>query len=126
MNLFTNGQKDRMLTLFNSGGPRSTLLSSKGLNQPWNFEPVTEIPVPSMKFIFFPNPAINNITVNVDYNETWIGKTISIVNLNGTIVSRIQISSASQKINLSALKPGMYFIQGENEGQRIREKFVKM
>ncbi|MGZ8538600.1 MAG: T9SS type A sorting domain-containing protein, partial [Flavisolibacter sp.] len=126
MNLFTHGQKDRMLSLFKSGGPRSTLLTSKGLSQPWNNEPVTEIPVPSMKFKYFPNPAVTEMTINVDYNTTWIGKTISIVNLNGIILSTVKITSSSQKINLSSLKPGMYFIQGDNFGQRIREKFVKM
>lgn len=129
MNLFTNGQKDRMLTLFNPGGPRHSLLSSKGLSQPWNFEPVTpvtEIPVPSMKFKLFPNPAANDLTINVDYNETWIGKTITIVNLNGITVTQVKITSATQKLSLASLKPGMYFIQGENEGQRIREKFVKL
>ena len=126
MNLFTNGQKDRMLSLLSPGGPRSSLLSSKGLNAPWNFEPVTEILLPSVKFKYFPNPATDNITINVDFDETWIGKTISIVNLHGTVVSRIQISSATQKINISTLKPGMYFIQGDNIAKKIREKFVKM
>lgn len=126
MNLFTYGQKERMLSLFNSGGPRSSLLSSKGLNAPWNHEPITEIPIPSIKFKLFPNPAVNNLTINVDYDQSWIGKTLSIVNLNGIVVSRIQIKSATQKISITTLKPGMYFIQGDNIEKKIREKFVKL
>ncbi len=35
MNLFTTGQKQRMLSLFNSGGARNSLLASKGLSIPW-------------------------------------------------------------------------------------------
>jgi len=38
MNLFTKGQKARMRAVFESGGPRNAIISSKGLNQPLFFE----------------------------------------------------------------------------------------
>src|SRR4029079_13824000 len=127
MNLFTVGQKDRMLSLFASGGPRNSILSSKGLNQPWTEEaPVVEIPVTNTQFKFYPNPVAGEMFMNFEHNTSWIGKTISVINMNGTVLSRIQISSKTQRIQLSSLKPGMYFIQGENEGEKIREKFIKL
>ena len=32
LNLFTEGQKEKMLSLFTAGGPRNSILSSKGLS----------------------------------------------------------------------------------------------
>jgi hypothetical protein len=126
MNLFTEGQKQRMLSLLKSGGPRNLLISSKGLNKPW----VTESPVDSQAvntaFRFYPNPTNGEMVLNFDYNADWIGKVISIVNINGVVVSKLQVSSKTQKINLLQLKPGMYFILAENSGQKLREKFIKL
>jgi hypothetical protein len=34
--------------------------------------------------------------------------------------------SKAQKINLGILKPGVYFVQGENRGAVIRKKFIKL
>jgi len=126
VNLFTEGQKQRMLSLFKSGGPRSALLSSKGLDQPWNHEPYVEVVPANTVFKFYPNPATSEIVLNFEYNANWIGKTILIANINGVVVSRIQITSKNQKVNLSQLKPGMYFIQGEVDGQKLREKFIRL
>lgn len=125
MNLFTKGQSQRMLTLFNENGPRYSLLSSKGLNQPWTVDAAVEIPANTI-FKFYPNPSNGEMILNFEYDANWMGKTLSIVNINGVIVSKIQISSTTQKINLTHLKGGMYFIQAENGNEKIREKFVKL
>jgi hypothetical protein len=127
MNLFTQGQKQRILSLFSTGGPRNLLLSSKGLSKPWTTEaPVEEVITESSKPKFYPNPAQGELTLNLDSNGDWMGKTISIVSINGVVVSRFQINAKTQKISLAQLKPGMYFIQGENENQKIREKLIKL
>jgi hypothetical protein len=127
MNLFTQGQKQRMLALFSQGGPRASLLSSKGLSQPWNFEaPAPEVITTSThKFSFYPNPTSGEIVLQFE-DADWIGKTVSIISVNGTVLSRIQIGSKAQRINIASLKAGMYFIQGENGDQKIREKLVKL
>jgi len=125
LNLFTNGQKQRMLSFFKEGGPRNLLLSSKGLNRPWLVEAPIEIPVKTA-FKFYPNPTISELLFDFEYNTDWIGKTVSIVNINGVVVSKVQISSKIQKLNLSQLTAGMYFIQGENGAQKLREKFIKL
>jgi hypothetical protein len=77
-------------------------------------------------FRFYPNPTNGEMVLNFDYNADWIGKVISIVNINGVVVSKLQVSSKTQKINLLQLKPGMYFILAENSGQKLREKFIKL
>jgi hypothetical protein len=125
MNLFTIGQKERMLSFFTDGGPRNLLLSSKGLNQPWLVESPVEIPVNTV-FKLYPNPTSGEIVLDFEYNANWLGKTVSIVNINGVLVSKVQISSRFQKLNLSQLAAGMYFIQAENGIQRLKEKFIKL
>src|SRR6185436_7443681 len=63
MNLFTQGQKARMRTLFDQGGPRSSLLVSKGLNPPLTSE--IELPEEDPKWLhpqLYPNPATTQLT----------------------------------------------------------------
>ena len=124
MNLFTKGQKQRMLSFFKDGAPRNLLLASKGLNQPW----ITELPAETTKsnFKFYPNPTRGEMILDFNYNESWVGKTISIVNINGVVVMKVQITSKIERLNVSQLKAGMYFIQGENGDQKIRQKLVRL
>lgn len=125
MNLFTKGQKQRMLLLFNSGGPRNSILSSKGLDAPWTVESPVEQSI-NTAFKLYPNPTNGELILDFEYDADWIGKTVSIININGVVVSKIQINSKTQKINLSQLKAGMYFIKGDNGSKKIVEKFIKL
>jgi hypothetical protein len=125
MNLFTAGQKQRMLSFFKDGGPRNLLLSSKGLNQPWLAEAPPEVPL-NTTFKLYPNPTNGEIVLNFEYEPNWIGKTFSIVAINGVVVLKGQITNKTLKLNLSQFKPGMYFIKAENGSQKLREKFIKL
>jgi len=125
LNLFTKGQKEKMLSLFATGSARNSILSSKGLSVAWTVEsPVIESP--NKVFKFYPNPATNEIILNFENNSEWIGRTISIININGTILSRFFIGSKIQKLNITGFKAGLYFIQGENGNEMIRQKFIKL
>ena len=134
MNLFTNGQKERMRTLFKSGGPRNSLLLSKGLNEPWLEEavlpePVTVVPddvvtLPAATFKLFPNPAASEITINVD--ATWIGKELQLLNINGTVLQKVVLTATSQKVSIARLSTGVYLLQGYNGAARIHQKLVKL
>ena len=124
MNLFTTGQKQRMLSFFKEGGPRNSLLYSKGLKEPWNTELPAETTTNSLRV--YPNPTNGFMTLQFNYDESWIGKTISIVNINGLVVSKIQITSNNQRLDVSQLKAGMYFIQGQNANQKLSEKFIRL
>jgi hypothetical protein len=130
MNIFTLGQKSRMRSLFNAGGARAGILSSKGLNQPWNFTaPVVEVvkPVENTKVVIkiFPNPAITELSINFA-DQSWTGKKLMISGINGKVENAVMITSTTQKINIAALRPGIYFIEGFNGDQRFREKFIKL
>lgn len=126
MNLFTTGQKQRMLAMFSSGGPRNLMLSSKGLNKPWVEGVPAELPTTSDAFKYYPNPTSGELVLNFGDGSNWIGKTVSIRNINGVVVTVTRINSGTQKINLSQLKPGMYFIEAENGSEKIREKLIRL
>jgi len=112
MNLFTNGQKARMRALFAPGGVRNSILSSTGLSTPL----IVEIP----------NPATTEMTLDLTYDIRWIGKVLKVTNQQGQIVMQITIDSKNQKINVSRLQPGMYFINAKkDDGDFIKQKFIK-
>jgi hypothetical protein len=127
MNLFTNGQKIRMRSLFNDGGPRFSLLLSKGLDEPWLAEsplPVPEVISQEAEIKLFPNPAVNEVTLIV--SENWLGKELRIQNVTGVVFQRIKINAITTKINIISFKPGMYIITGDAAGEKIRTKFIKL
>jgi hypothetical protein len=131
MNLFTIGQKNRMRSLFDDRGARASLLSSKGLHEPWveeselPEEPLEEKPatVPAKAHIY-PNPVAAELQLVAEDN--WIGKEVFLMNMNGVNIQRILISNKVQKIQVANLPKGIYFIKGENNGQRMYEKIVKL
>ena len=131
LNLFTKGQKEHMRSLFDVGAPRNSILSSKGLSQPW----VEESPLPGVgspvvtapaQFNLYPNPASGELVLDFEYDETWFGKELKIYNINGVVIQVIKVSSKIQKVSLSAFTPGIYFLKGTNSTKTISRKFIKV
>jgi hypothetical protein len=123
MNLFTIGQRNRMRSLFLTGGPRYSLLFSKGIGQAWNFTQPQEIQKP-VEVLLYPNPVRHDLFINL--GEDWKNKELRITDISGNIQMYFQFNSPKQVINLSKLKPGMYILCGEKNGVLIREKFVRL
>ena len=128
MNLFTRGQKDRMRTLFLPGGVRNSLLTSKGLQMPL----IMELPLPEqdpkwLEVKMYPNPASNELFLDLAYDIRWIGKNIFVTNTQGQNIMNVQITSKYQRIDVSRLQPGIYFIAAKkDDGESIKLRFVKM
>jgi hypothetical protein len=126
-NLFTKGQKARMRALFEEGGERYGLLTSYALQPPL----INEMPLPDElpRWYYanmYPNPATNEITLDLTYDIRWTGKTITISNAQGQVMLRTTINSKVVKINVSQLPPGIYFIYAKKEdGDTIKQKLVK-
>lgn len=126
-NLFTKGQKDRMRILFEQGGYRNSILSSKALGAPWS----QSIPLPddTPQWLFpqvYPNPVNDELTLDLRYDTRWIGKELVIINSSGQVVHQLIISSKIEKINTAQLKPGIYFIRGKKEGEKLSTKFIRL
>jgi hypothetical protein len=129
LNLFTQGQKARIWSLFNDGAPRYLLLSSKGLSTPWNnteATPVEEAPVAHEEFKFYPNPVSNELVLNFQNDVTWVGKELRILNINGVLLKTIKIDALLKTISLTDLRAGIYFMQGVNGTKKINQKLVKL
>lgn len=140
MNLFTYGQKERMRALFLSGGARNGIIYSKGLSGAVIEEspvstPLPVVPPPVMQtpekaeitkasFQTYPNPAHNEVTIKTEGD--WLGKEVQLLNMNGTVLQKIIITSGQQKVNVDRLPTGVYFLQGYNGEARISQKLVKM
>ena len=128
INMFTEGQKARMRALFAEGGARSSILSSKGLNNPLIFEsPLPEQDPRWLKPHLYPNPASNEITIDLTYDARWIGKTIFVTNLQGQNIMNVAITSKNMKIDISKLQTGIYFIAAKkDDGESMKMRFIKL
>ena len=116
--IFTMGQRNRMRALFAEGGPRHALLSSHGLLGHSPVEASVDIPARAHANVY-PNPAVNRITVSTDQ----IGEPLRIHNHLGQVVSQLDVVSTKMQIDISALKPGIYYIKIRNSAGVLR--FVK-
>lgn len=128
MNLFTRGQKDRMRTLFLPGGARNSLLTSGGLQMPLIMElPVTEQDPKWLEVKMYPNPASNELFLDLAYDIRWIGQNIFVTNTQGQNILNVQITSKYQRIDISRLLPGIYFIAAKkDDGESIKMRFIKL
>ncbi len=128
INLFTEGQKARMRTLFAPGGPRYSILSSYALNAPLSEEsPLPDEPPTWLHPQLYPNPATNEIIIDVAYDVRWVGRTILITDINGIQRIQTKINAKVQKVDVSRLNPGLYFLSIRKEdGSYIKQKFIKM
>jgi len=128
INMFTEGQKARMRALFNVGGARNSILSSKGLNPPL----IAESPLPTedptwLHPQLYPNPATNQLNLDLAYDIRWIGKTIFVTNMQGQTVMNVIITSKNQQINISTLPAGMYLLAAKkDDGESMKMRFIKL
>ncbi len=128
INIFTYGQKERMRALFATGAVRSSIVVSKGLNPPQTFE--TPLPEEDPKWLhpqLYPNPASNEVSIDFAYDIRWIGKTIFVTNLQGQNVMNVMITSKNQRIDISRLQAGIYFIAAKkDDGESMKQRFIKL
>ena len=128
INMFTKGQKARMMALFATGSARTSILSSKGLMPPL----IAESPLPTedprwLHPQLYPNPANNEINLDLAYDIRWIGKTIFVTNMQGQIVMNVMITSKNQKISIGRLQAGIYFLAAKkDDGESMKMRFIKL
>lgn len=74
-----------------------------------------------LSFGVFPNPAITNITLDIEQKEL-ISNVVSIYSVNGNLIG---IKGFEKNINVSDLNSGTYFLEVLTEQGRAIAKFVK-
>jgi len=127
VNMFTFGQRQRMRSLFEPGGARASILTSRGLDAPLvEGSALPDVAPRWLHIKLYPNPVRESVTLDFKYDIRWVGRSIRLIDMNGIIVKRLIIDAPLYQINTSQLKPGIYILEGEKDGEKLLEKFVKM
>ncbi|RYY83936.1 MAG: T9SS type A sorting domain-containing protein, partial [Chitinophagaceae bacterium] len=127
INLFTKGQAARMRSAFLNGGPRAAMLQTKGLDKSWATPPppvAAEEVRPDASAQLYPNPASSVLNVNFG-GTSWLGAQLELRTVQGALVQRITITAVQQKLSVSSLAAGVYFLVATNGSERLRLTFVK-
>ena len=124
MHLFTNGQRDRMRTMFASGGFRHALLSSDaGPVSAGTGNPVMPGASGTAALAVYPNPAMSTMSVNLK-DKALVGSLLEIYNQVGMKVMAVRVTQLSFQLNISGLSGGVYFMRLAGGGCNAR--FVKL
>jgi len=124
--MFTKGQSQKMRALFEPGGARYSILSSPAFDAPIAEMAPQDASPRWLHARIYPDPVSTELTINVEFDTRWVGKEIQVINISGQVQLRKIISSKVQKLDVSQLTPGVYFIRAEKEGEKIIEKFIKL
>jgi hypothetical protein len=125
MNLFTQGQRARMLALFAPGGPRHPLLFSTSLMA--SSQPPASSSVAAdggNAFRVYPNPASDRIRIEWPVAQPQDSR-LEIYNEMGQRIRVFDILRQEQQFPVSSLGKGIYFIHLINGSSRKVAKLVK-
>ncbi len=131
MNMFTQGQKLKMRSLFATGGIRNSFLdafacdSTLATGAPLPDEPVV-VDVPVADVHIYPNPAQNMVTLEAINNFEMSGKTCIIYSTTGVKLMQQALHSNKEQVSVSNLAAGCYILKiGEGADKKI-SKFIKL
>jgi hypothetical protein len=121
--LYTNGQIFEGGGFVYHGGPGSAGLLAAAPE----IENTIDIPA-SVAVKVFPNPIVNNLSVQMQGLDIQAPTYIQIMNVQGILVQSVKvgnIESYQQSIDLNRLTSGIYFVIIQNGNKVFREKIIK-
>ncbi len=127
MNMFSQGQKIKMRSLFGTNGSKNSFLNSVACNSSLVGEgplPSDTIPVikvtTSDEIKVFPNPVTDILNITANNIGTLQGKTAILFTTTGKIMVQQILQSSQSKINLGFMPAGIYFLKiGEGKNSNI-------
>lgn len=131
MLMFTRGQVSRMREMFAMGGMRESIMYSRALGEPWNkgdgnivvtTSSVETQAAATVRVSIYPNPTASTITFNAK-GASLPGKRYTLFSVDGRQIQEGILSSENMNINVSSLKPGVYFVKLTGIEQALR--FIK-
>jgi len=126
MNMFTEGQKAEMRSLFALGHVRNSFLNSTVCDSS-NAEggPVPKDSTDSrLNVITYPNPFNTQINI-VTKDSLVIGKTLKLYNINGQLCLTQKITSQKTILNVNSLPSGMYILKIQSKDGEGVYKLIK-
>lgn len=133
MNMFTNGQKQKMRSLFALGKVRNSFLNSfacdpgqaSGGPLPTDTA-IVVVAKPAGSFSIYPNPAVHSVTVTPTGDFALSNKTINVYNMSGKVVLTHTFYFNTEKLDVSSLPAGVYIITCGEGKDRVKVKLVKL
>jgi hypothetical protein len=129
MHMFTNGQRDRMHTLFAPGGFRYILLSSNAASVP---ALTADTPADAssagsqaLSIGLYPNPAQNQLTVQLG-DAGSLGSLLEVYDRMGQRVMATRVTGLDLSLDISHLPGGLYYIRLNNGKPGSGHAFVKL
>ncbi|MBZ5855731.1 zinc-dependent metalloprotease [Flavihumibacter profundi] len=128
--MFTEGQKKKMLGLFEPGQARFPLLSSGALSAPgnpidalWGNKDLKQGSVANIGLS--PVPATTSLRVELLETGTVPGSRLLVYNIVGQPLLSVPVTGKVVQIDISTLKSGQYLLKVENSGVPA-SKFIKL
>ncbi len=127
MNMFTQGQKTAMRSLFAKGNARNSFLSSSVCDS----SNAQGGPLPavddsdSLVVTTYPNPFYNEITIFSKNASMLVGKIVRLYNVTGKLCLLQTIKSQKTTLQVSNLPSGIYFLKIEGGKKPLVFKVVK-
>lgn len=131
MNMFTNGQKIKMRSLFALNGLRNEMLNSKGIGEGQIAgaplpNPTEEVITVEVSVKVFPNPAAS--IINIEFSEFADVNNVPavLINAQGVVVKKVIVNNKKTSVSVSNLIPGIYFLRvGSGKSMKVL-KVVKI
>ncbi len=131
MNMFTTGQKMKMRAMFALGAFRNSFLNSFACDStlatggPLPEDTlVTEKPKPGVQV--FPNPVQNVLNIIPVNGFELPGKNCEIFSIQGKMLLQQTLSSNKEKIDIAALRAGVYILKVGTGADRRISKIIKL
>lgn len=127
MGMFTEGQKKVMRAQFETGGSRSSLMQSRGLEEAWNANLEPEVlTINTSDLVVYPNPVQSQtmkVLVNLPYDNN--GRHFAIIASNGQIVKKGHMDQLEEEVDISNLAPGIYQLRLTDVSTNLHTKFIR-
>ncbi len=128
MNMFTQGQKSKMRSLFASGGQRNTFLlsnvcdSGKAEDAPL---PLTAKLSP-VELNIYPNPVLADIYIEMKQLDPLVSSSFRIFSSTGMEMLKGKLQKLKTKVNINDLPAGIYFVRVGEGKEAIIKKLIKL
>ncbi len=123
MYMFSLNQKDRMRALFATGGAREQMAINNPAFGAGNRTTANEIALDKAVDLY-PNPANEIVKLSLyNFSEN---VNVTVVDMTGNVVMRIDDYQNNTELNISNLKAGFYFINVIDGKESVTKKFVKL
>lgn len=124
MMMFTKGQVARMRSVFYAGGARESILQSRALGTPWNNDgsmviSQPDLPVTELAIKATPQPVVGSVVLSAGAGSL-DQRNYTIMNVEGKAMMQGVLAGKTPALDLSRLRPGMYFIRLSGISKAVR------